>query len=62
ILVIYLPPLQAIFGTVSLGMFDWIPIFVVSSSAIIFIELQKTLLQAELREREKMELYPTRRE
>ena len=60
IIVIYVPFLQGIFGTASLGLYDWVPILIVGSSAIFFIELQKTLLQAELKEREKMEIHPTR--
>ncbi|MBU1112010.1 MAG: cation transporting ATPase C-terminal domain-containing protein, partial [Nanoarchaeota archaeon] len=58
--VIYLPFLQNIFGTAALEFKDWIIIIAVSSSAMWIIELQKTLLQAELKEREKMEIHPTR--
>jgi len=60
LIVIYFPPLQAVFGTVSLDLYDWIPILFVSSIAILYIELQKTLVQTELKEREKMEIHPTR--
>ncbi|MFH1828159.1 MAG: HAD-IC family P-type ATPase [Nanoarchaeota archaeon] len=60
VLVIYLPFLQNIFGTVALDIKDWIIIIAVSSSAMWIIELQKTLLQAELKERKKMEIHPTR--
>ena len=60
IVVIYFPPLQSIFGTAALGLYDWIPILIVSLSAIFFVELQKILLQAELKERKKMEMHPTR--
>ena len=60
IMIIYIAPLQKIFGTVSLGLHDWGLIFAVSFSIIFFIEIQKTLLQAEFKEREKMEIYPTR--
>ncbi|MBW2992337.1 HAD-IC family P-type ATPase [Candidatus Woesearchaeota archaeon] len=60
LIVIYWQPLQAIFGTVSLGLIQWTQILSVSFSIILFIELQKTLVQAEFMEREKMEIYPTR--
>ena len=60
-IVIYFPPLQAIFGTMSLPISDWTAILLVSSSVLFFVELQKTILQAELKERARMEIYPTRR-
>jgi Ca2+-transporting ATPase len=58
--VIYWSPLQAIFGTVSLALKDWIPILTVSFSIIFFLEIQKTLINAEIEERKKVEIYPTR--
>jgi len=58
--VVYWAPLQNIFGTVALGIYDWIIILVVSSSVMFFMEIQKTILQSELKERQKMEIYPTR--
>ncbi len=60
LLVIYLPTLQIVFGTAALSFRDWLPILCVSSSALIFIEFQKTLVQAEIVERQKTNLYPTR--
>ena len=54
--VIYWAPLQAIFGTVPLSGSDWMPILFVSSMIIFFIEVQKTFLVAELKERSKMDL------
>ena len=60
VLVIYIPFLQNIFGTAALEIKDWLIILAVSSSAMWIIELQKTLIQTELKEREKMEIHPTR--
>jgi len=60
VLVIYLPFLQTVFGTTALEIKDWLIIIAVSSSALWIIELQKTLLQTELKERERMEIHPTR--
>ena len=54
--VIYYPPFQTIFGTVSLSFIEWIPILFVSSSVLIYRELQKTILQAEIQEIKKMGL------
>jgi len=58
--VIYLAPLQGIFGTVALNIQDWIVILLVSFSVIFYIEIQKTLVEVELKERKKSEIYPTR--
>lgn len=58
--VIYLPILQNIFGTVSLGSHEWILILLVSSTVILFVELKKWFLKIEIREKEKKEIYPTR--
>ena len=58
--VIYLAPLQSIFGTVALNINDWILILLVSFSVIFYIEIQKTLVEVELKERKKSEIYPTR--
>ncbi|MBU0667039.1 MAG: HAD-IC family P-type ATPase [Nanoarchaeota archaeon] len=60
IIVIYWAPLQRIFGTVALNVQDWILILLVSLSVIGYVEIQKTLVQVELKEREKMEIHPTR--
>ncbi|MFC2136416.1 cation-translocating P-type ATPase [Bacteroidota bacterium] len=60
ITVIYWAPLQRIFGTMTLNVQDWILILVVSLSVIGYVEIQKTLVQVELKERDKMELHPTR--
>jgi len=58
--VIYLPPLQSIFGTVALTSFDWIIITLVSSSIIFFVELKKFVLKIEINERKKLQIFPTR--
>ena len=60
IAVVYLPQLQNIFGTVSLNSFDWILITIVSSSIIFFVELLKFVLKIEMKERKRLEIYPTR--
>ncbi len=60
IIVIYLPQLQSIFGTVALNTFDWVLITIISSSIIVFVELKKLFLRIEIKERRKLEVYPTR--
>jgi P-type Ca2+ transporter type 2C len=60
LLVIYLPTLQDVFGTVALNTFDWVLITLVSSSIILFVELKKYALKIEINERKKLELFPTR--
>ncbi|MBW2964784.1 HAD-IC family P-type ATPase [Candidatus Woesearchaeota archaeon] len=59
IAVIYWAPAQMIFGTVSLSFYDWIPILFVSSFVLGYIELKKTFLEAELKERRKMKVQQT---
>jgi len=59
ILLIYVPNLQNIFGTVALNYFDWILILIVSSSIIGFIELKKYSLKVEMNERQKQEILPS---
>jgi len=58
--VIYIPFMQDIFGTVALSMKEWSIIALVAFSVIFWVEIQKTLIQTEIKEREKTELYPTR--
>ncbi len=60
VLAIYLEPLQSIFGTVGLTGKEWMLILAVSSSVLLYIEIQKTLIEAEVKERKKLEIYPTR--
>lgn len=60
ITVIYWTPLQSIFGTVALNVYDWILILIVSMSVIFYVEIQKTLIELEWKERKKSEIYPTR--
>jgi len=60
ITVIYWAPLQSIFGTVALNIYDWLVISLVSFSVVFYVEIQKTLVEVELKEREKSEIYPTR--
>ena len=54
--VIYVPFLENIFGTVSLTFAEWIPIIFVSSSVLVYREIQKTILQVEIREIEKTKI------
>jgi magnesium-transporting ATPase (P-type) len=58
--VIYYPPMQLIFGTTSIGISEWLKILGVSVIGVLFVELQKTILQAEIHERSKYQIYPTR--
>jgi len=60
ITVIYLPQLQSIFGTVALNALDWTLITIVSSSIVFFVELKKFALKIEMKERKRLEIYPTR--
>ncbi|MGM5482674.1 MAG: cation-translocating P-type ATPase [Nanobdellota archaeon] len=56
IMLLYVPALQSIFGTVALGVFEWILILVVSSSIILFIEFKKYSLKVEMGEKEKLNI------
>jgi Ca2+-transporting ATPase len=60
VLVIYLAPLQRIFGTTALNVFDWLLVLVVSLGVVFFVEIQKTLIRSELNEQENLNLHPTR--
>ena len=57
ILVIFLPQAQKIFGTVSLSGFEIAVIIIVTSSIMFFNDIQKAAINAEIREREKMEIH-----
>ncbi|MGM5488622.1 MAG: cation-translocating P-type ATPase [Nanobdellota archaeon] len=54
ILLLYVPFLQGIFGTVALGVFEWALVLGVSSSIILFIEFKKYSLKVEMGERERL--------
>jgi P-type Ca2+ transporter type 2C len=57
LLVIYVPTLQNIFGTVPLTEWtDWVVILIVSSSILLFVELKKYTLKVEMHEKKKLEL------
>jgi len=58
--VVYLPQLQNVFGTVALNAVDWVLVTIVSSSIIFFVEFKKAILKIEIKERNKLEIYPTR--
>jgi Ca2+-transporting ATPase len=53
-LVVYFPPAQWVFGTVSLAANEVIVIFLTTSIIVFFNEIQKTMVNAEIKEREKM--------
>jgi Ca2+-transporting ATPase len=53
-LVVYYPPLQRIFDTVALGASEVIMILVITFIILMYNEVQKTAINAELKEREKM--------
>lgn len=57
---IYFQPFQAVLGTTFLNLKDWVLIFCVSFSVIFHVELRKWFLKIELKEREKVEIFPTR--
>jgi len=43
LLVVIYTPLSSVFGTVALGLYDWIKIIVISSIGLIFFEVYKTI-------------------
>lgn len=57
---IYLPMFNRIFGTVPLDMVDWGGILIASSTIMIFVEMHRGLVNAEIKEREKINMLPTR--
>ncbi|MFX0067783.1 MAG: calcium-transporting P-type ATPase, PMR1-type [Promethearchaeota archaeon] len=44
--VIYVPFLQGVFGTLPIGLFEWVLIVLVSSSVFIVVEIQKLIVRA----------------
>lgn len=54
LLVVHWIPAQNIFGTVSLNLIDWIMVIGMSSSVLLFREIEKTIVKAEMKERKKM--------
>ncbi|MFT4310590.1 MAG: cation-translocating P-type ATPase [Candidatus Woesearchaeota archaeon] len=52
--VIYIPVLQGLFQTVALSLSDWLIVFVVTSFILLFVEIQKTAIQNEMREQERL--------
>jgi P-type Ca2+ transporter type 2C len=51
LIIIYLPPLQNVFGTVSLGLMEWIKIISISALGFVLMELSKIFL--DLKKKEK---------
>ncbi|MFH1424269.1 MAG: HAD-IC family P-type ATPase [archaeon] len=60
LIVIYAPFFQGVFGTVSLALTEWIIIIVAASSILFYREIEKSVLNAEIQERTKSSIYPTR--
>lgn len=58
---LYWAPFSNILGTVPLSLGQWLSVLVMGSVVLIFVEIQKTILTAEIKERNSLELHPTRR-
>ncbi|MFT4308673.1 MAG: cation-translocating P-type ATPase [Candidatus Woesearchaeota archaeon] len=50
LLILYVPALQVVFGTVPLTGFDWLVITAIGSSIVVFSEIVKLLVLSEIRE------------
>lgn len=61
VLVITWGPAQEIFGTVALGVGEWAIVILMASSVLIFREVEKTIVNIEIKERDKLNQTPTRR-
>jgi Ca2+-transporting ATPase len=61
LVVIYWQPAQAIFGTLALSIREWVSITIMASMVVVWVEVQKSIVSSEIKEREKMEIYTTRR-
>ncbi len=53
LMAIYLPAGQEIFHTVPLHMVEWVAILIMASSVLFFVEVQKVVINMELKEKEK---------
>jgi P-type Ca2+ transporter type 2C len=53
LLVIYWPPLQALFNTVALSLSEWVIIITVTSLVLVFIEIIKAVINSEIMELQK---------
>ncbi|MBU0471226.1 MAG: cation-translocating P-type ATPase, partial [Nanoarchaeota archaeon] len=60
-IVLYFEPARKIFGTVALTFEQWIPVLVVAFSVIFFVEIQKVIINSEIKEHESLDIHPTRR-
>lgn len=61
LLVIYFEPMRDIFGTIPLTLGQWIPAIIVASSALFFTEIQKTIINTEIEEYEKIHSFHMKR-
>ncbi|RMF06086.1 HAD family hydrolase, partial [Candidatus Woesearchaeota archaeon] len=57
---LYFPPAARVFGVVPLNTSEWISITLMAASILFFMEIEKVVVSSEIKERKKLELYPTR--
>lgn len=57
LLVIYWQPMAEIFGVIPLGIEHWFIIAGVGATILLFTEIQKSVLEAEIRERESLKIH-----
>ncbi|MFH1591085.1 MAG: HAD-IC family P-type ATPase [archaeon] len=60
LLTVYWRPLGALFGTVPLSLVEWLFVLFIGSIVLLIVEVEKTMVATEIKERDKMEIYPTR--
>lgn len=53
-MVVHSPFAQEIFSTVSLGLLDWVVVFAIGFSIVIFSEIIKLSVKAEVKEQSKL--------
>lgn len=61
LVVIYWEPARYVFGTVALSASDWLAIIIMASMVVVWVEVQKSIINSEIRERQRMQIYATRR-
>jgi len=60
VIAVYWLPAQSLLGTTALQLSDWVTAIVVASSVLWFVEIQKTAIATEMRERERLAIHPKR--